>query len=87
MLLGILGAGLLRNTLAGKGIARAGYGNKKGKNKKVQQQRDKVEEFQELVMDLKDLQLKTWIFNAASSSPHNFEIQKYYQNEARFNGV
>ena len=41
-------------------------------------------------MDLKDLQLKTWIFNAASSSPlhpHNFEIQKYYQNEARFNGV
>ena len=36
MLLGILAAGLLRNTLAGKGIARAGYGNKKGKNKKVQ---------------------------------------------------
>ena len=31
MLLGILRAGLLRNTLVGKGITRAGYGNKKGK--------------------------------------------------------
>ena len=38
MLLGILGASLLRNILAGKGInragegiVRAGYGNKKGK--------------------------------------------------------
>ena len=30
-------------------------------------------------MDLK------WIFNAASS--FTFEIQKYYQNERRFNGV
>ena len=40
MLLGILGASLLRNILAGKGInragegiVRAGYGNKKGKKK------------------------------------------------------
>ena len=31
MLLGTLGASLLRNILAGKGIARAGYGNKKEK--------------------------------------------------------
>ena len=31
MLLGILGASLLRNMLTGKGIVRAGYGNKKGK--------------------------------------------------------
>ena len=31
MLLGTLGASLLRNMLAGKGIVRAGYGNKKGK--------------------------------------------------------
>ena len=31
MLLGILGASLLGNMLRGKGIVRAGYGNKKGK--------------------------------------------------------
>ena len=31
MLLGTLGASLLGNMLAGKGIVRAGYGNKKGK--------------------------------------------------------
>ena len=27
-----------------------------------------------------------WIFNTASSFK-NFEIQKYYENESRFNGV
>ena len=56
MLLGTLGASLLGNILSGKGIVRAGYGNKK----------------------------KILI------PPHplrNFEIQKYYQNEPRFNGV
>ena len=31
MLLGTLGASLLGNVLAGKGIIRAGFGNKKGK--------------------------------------------------------
>ena len=32
--------------------------------------------------------LTKWIFNTASSSAStNFEIQKYYQNEPRFNGV
>ena len=31
MLLGTLGAGLLRNLLSGKGIVTAGSGNKKGK--------------------------------------------------------
>ena len=31
MLLGALGASLLGNMLAGKGLVRAGYGNKKGK--------------------------------------------------------
>ena len=46
MLLGSLGASLLGNLLAGKGIARAGLGNLT-----------------------------------------NFEIQRYYQNEPRFNGV
>ena len=38
-------------------------------------------------MEIKDKILKAkWIFNA----PHpfnNFEMQKYYQNEPRFNGV
>ena len=33
-----------------------------------------------MVMDLRDLQLKTKIFNATSSFNY-FEIQKYYQNE------
>ena len=33
-----------------------------------------------MVMDLRDLQLKKKIFNAASSFNY-FEIQKYYQNE------
>ena len=33
-----------------------------------------------MVIDLRDLQLKTKIFNAASSFNY-FEIQKYYQNE------
>ena len=68
MLLGILGASLLGNMLAGKemnsgreGIIRAGYG---------------------------------WIqknFNQDALIPYNpltnFEIQKYYQNGPRFNGV
>ena len=52
MLLGTLGASLLGNLLAGKGINRAGEG--------------------------------------IVTPPHpltNFEIQKYYQNEPRFNGV
>ena len=31
MLLGTLGASLLGNLLSGKGMVRAGYGNKKGK--------------------------------------------------------
>ena len=31
MMLGTLGASLLGNMLTGKGIVRAGYGNKKGK--------------------------------------------------------
>ena len=59
MLLGTLGASLLGNILAGKGIktagegiVRAGYGNKKGKKK---------QEKRELIMKTK------WIFNTTSS--------------------
>ena len=70
MLLGTLGASLLRYILAGKGIkragegiVRAGYENKKGRK---QQQNG---------------------FLMPPYSLTNFEIQKYYQNEPRFNGV
>ena len=69
MLVGTLEASLLGNMLAGKGIVKAGYGNKEGKG----------------------------MLRAGYGSkkkflipPHpltNFEIQKYYQNEPRFNGV
>ena len=55
LLSGTLGASLLGNMLAGRGIVRAFYGNKK---------------------------------NLIPSHPlTNFEVQKYYQNEPRFNGV
>ena len=69
MLIGTLGASLLGNLLAGKGIVRVGSGNKKGKG----------------------------IVRAGAGKecdflmrPHpltNFEIQRYCQNESRFNGV
>ena len=80
MLLGTLGATLLGNLLAGKGIVRASsgrrsltsstsYGNKKKKRN-----------------------CKGWLWKRMGflMSPHpltNFEIQKYYQYEPRFNGV
>ena len=66
MLLGTLGASLLGNLLAGKGIVTAGSGNEKGKG----------------IVRAKR--------NAFFMPPHpltNFEIQRYYQNEPRFNGV
>ena len=67
MLLGNLGASLLENLLARKGILRAGSGNKKRKRS-----------------------CKSWYWKTMGLSmpPHpltNFEIQKYYKNEARFN--
>ena len=69
MLLGSLGAGLLGNLLAGKGIARAGSRNKKRKRN-----------------------CKSWFWKTMGflMPPHpltNFEIQRYYENEPRFNGV
>ena len=69
MLLGTLGASVLENLLTGKGILRAGSGNKEekgiagvGSGKKM----------------------------GFLMPPHpltNFEIQKYYKNGPRFNGV
>ena len=64
MLLGTLGASLLGNLLAGKGVVRAGYGSQGEETIKVDYE--------------------------SKGPPHpltNFEIQKYYQNENRFNEV
>ena len=68
MLLGTLGASLLWNLLAGKGIARAGSGNKKKRN-------------------CKSRFWKTMGFLMPLHSLINFEMQNYYENEPRFNGV
>ena len=70
-LLGTVGASLLGNMLTEKRILRAGYGNKEGKG------------MLRTGYGSKDLFLKTLI------PPHpltNFGLQKYYQNEPRFNG-
>ena len=69
MLSGTLGASLLGNMLAGKGIVRAGSGNKKRK---------------------RNCKSCLWKLNGFLMPPRpltNVEIQKYYQNESRFNGV
>ena len=82
VLLDTLGASLLGNLLTGKGILRAGsgcrslnssisYGKKKEKKKRI---------------------CKSWLWKRMGflMPPHtftNFEIQKYYQNGSRCNGV
>ena len=81
MLLGTLGSSLFGNLLKGKGIVRAGTGNKKGKgivrtgtgNKKKR--------------NCKRWYWKTVGFLIPRHPLTNFEIQKYYKNEPRFNGV
>ena len=67
--MGSLGAGLLGNFLAGKGIVRAGSGKKKRKR------------------NCKSWYWKTMGFLMPPHPLTNFEIQKYYKNEPRFNGV
>ena len=72
-LLGTLAASLLGNTLAGKGIVREDYGNKKGKGILKAVYGSKTRTKKKILIP-----------------PHpltNFELQKYYQNEPRFNGV
>ena len=71
MLLSTLGASLLGNLLTGKGIVRAGYGYNLNKGKGIE---------------------RAGYGNHSIHliQPHpltNFEIQKYYENEPRFNGV
>ena len=72
MLLGTF-VSLLGNMLTGKEVLRAGYENEEGKG------------ILRAGMDLKIFSLKNFLI-----PPHpltNFEIQKYYQNEPRLNGV
>ena len=72
MLLGTLGTTLLGNILTGKGIIRAGYGSKRKGIIRAD-------------YGSKDFQLKKNLIPPHSLT--NFEIQKYYQKESRFNGV
>ena len=77
MLIGTLGAGLLGNMLTGKGLVRAGYGSK---GEVIIRAGYRSNGFSLKIFDLKKYLIP----------PHpltNFEIQKYYQNEPRFNGV
>ena len=74
MLIGTLDASLLGNLLTGKGTERAGYGNNSIKGKGIE---------------------KAGYGNHSKKNgflipPHpltNFEIQEYFENKPRFNGV
>ena len=77
MLLGTLGASLLGNLLTGKGIERAGSGNNKGKGIKIAGSG----------RTLSSALQKTIGFSILPHPLTNFEIQKYYENEPRFDGV
>ena len=70
MLLGTLGASLLGNLLTDKGIVRAGSGNKKGKG----------------IVSAGTVNWKTMGFLIPVHPLTNFEIQKFYKNEPKFNG-
>ena len=71
MLLVSLGVSLLGNILTGTGMLRAGYGNKEGKRILRAGYGSSIKK--NFLIPLHPLT--------------NFEIQKYYQNEPRFNGV
>ena len=81
MLLGTLGAGLLGNFLTGKGAiaSRQGPGiYRAGKGKGINRAGERI------------LRAGHWKLIGFFIPPHlltNFEIQKLYQNEPRFNGV
>ena len=78
MLLGTLGASLLENILAGKGAIakRQGWGiNRAGEG---------------VIRAVYGNKRQNYKKNGFLMPPHplaNFELQKYYQNELRFNGV
>ena len=90
MLLGTLGASLLGNLLTGKGIVRAGSGNNKGKgivrvgsvnNKETGVVRAGYGR------PLSSASQKTIGFLMKPHPLTNLEIQKYYENKSKFNGV
>ena len=75
MLLGTLGASLLGNILAGKEIVRAGSG------------RRSLNAYKKRKKNWKDWLWKRMGFLMLPHPLTNFEIQKYYQNEPKFNGI
>ena len=87
MLLGTLRASLLGNILAGKGVIRAGDGEIariKGVSKETRSKR------QGKGIIRAGRGRLSFLKNGLLMPPHcltNFEIQKYYQNEPKFNGV
>ena len=83
MLLGTLGATLLGNLLIGKGILRAGPGNKKEKTNKNRKRSCKSWYWSSFVLYFE----KIIGFLIPPHRLTNLETQKYYKNELRFNGV
>ena len=77
MLLGTLGSSLSGNLLTGKGIERAGSGNNKGAGV----------ERAGYGRPLSSASQKTIGFLMKPHPLTYFEIQKYYENKPRFNGV
>ena len=89
MLLGTLRASLLGNLLTGKRIVRAGSGNKKGKGIVRADSGNKKGKGIVRAGCGRPLSsaLQKMGFLMPSHLLTNFEIQKYYKNEPRFNGV
>ena len=79
MLLGTLGASLLSDMLTGKGVIRSGYGSK-GQGTIIAGYGTKRSSF-------KNFFNKFLFFFNKFFSLTNFEIEAYYQNEPRCNGV
>ena len=86
ILLGMLGASLLCNLLTGKGVVRAGYGNNKGKGV-VRAGCGNNNKGKGVVRAGYGNQSRNSGFLIPPHPLTNFEIQKYDQNEPRFNGV
>ena len=82
MLLGTLGASLLGNLLRGKGTVRAGSGNKKGKG--IVRAGSGNKKGKGIVRASTGKKME---FLIQSHPLTNFEIQKCYKNEPRFNCV
>ena len=79
MWFGVLGASLSENMLTGKGILRAGYRDKEGKV------------ILSVGCESKGSSIKDFLFKkfflTLPNPLTNFEIQKYYKSEWRFNWI